>query len=667
MEVIVAKHLGFCFGVEEAMKKTEKALENYPDKKILTYGPLIHNAQVIERLKNKGVKSIDSIEDADENSIVIIRSHGVSKKFYEEATRKNIELIDATCIFVNKIQKIVEEAYKNDENIVIIGDKKHPEVIGLNGWCDNTAIIIENEDDAKEIQLEKITIVVQTTSTKEVLDKIVNVFKDNNIKINLNDTICSATKSRQLSCEEVSKKVDAMIIIGGANSSNSAKLYQISQKYCNNSYFIETICDLPLKKMQKYNKIGVAAGASTPEWIIEEVITIMSELSFQDDALEYIEAETMTPENDMESLMAEIEKSLRIPTRGEIVKGSIILVNEREVVVNLGCKKDGIIPKNEITMETGQNLKEMFDVGAEIQAQVIKSDDGEGNLLLSKRKVDAFEHWNEISDMYDNNAVIDVSVVNKVKGGVIASYKDVTGFIPISQLANRFVDNVDEFIGKILPVKITQLNKRRNKIVFSHRTFLDEERKLKIASLWGNINENDIIEGKIMRFTNYGAFIDVGGIDGLLHISEISWGKITHPSDVLKIGESVKVKILSIDKDNEKVSLGLKQISVEPWKAIDDKFKVDDIIDGKVVQIKDYGVFVEIEPGMDGLVHISEMSYKHVASPSTEVQLGQIVKSKILDIDKENKRISLSIKAASEKPAELVEKEAAEKIEEAAE
>jgi len=393
----------------------------------------------------------------------------------------------------------------------------------------------------------------------------------------------------------------------------------------------------------------------------------MSELGFQGDALEYIEAETMTPENDMESLMAEIEKSLRIPTRGEIVKGSIIQVSEREVVVNLGCKKDGIIPRSEITMETGQNLKEMFDVGAEIQAQVIKSDDGEGNLLLSKRKVDAFEHWNEISDMYDNNSVIDVSVINKVKGGVIASYKDVTGFIPISQLANRFVDNVDEFMGKTLPVKITQLNKRRNKIVFSHRTFLDEERKLKIASLWGNINENDIIEGKIMRFTNYGAFIDVGGIDGLLHISEISWGKITHPSDVLKIGESVKVKILSIDKDSEKVSLGLKQISVEPWKAIDDKFKVGDIIDGKVVQIKDYGVFVEIEPGMDGLVHISEMSYKHVASPNTEVELGQVVKTKILDIDKENKRISLSIKEASEKPAELVEKEAAEKIEEAAE
>ncbi len=558
MEVIVAEHLGFCFGVDDAMKKTTDALDENINKNIYTYGPLIHNKQAILKLEEKGIKAIDSLNDIETGDILIVRSHGVPADFYETAKAKGAILVDATCKYVRHIQLLAKEAFERGEQVVIIGDEKHPEVIGINGWCNNQAIIIKNLEDAKKLDVKNIFIVVQTTLNKEVLDEIVQVFESNNINYNLRDTICSATKLRQTSCASVAKKVEAMIVIGGKNSSNSAKLYQISQKYCKNSYFIETFSDLPLKKMQKYNKIGIAAGASTPEWIIEEVITIMSELNFQGDAEMMSEAETMTPENDMESLMAEIEKSLRIPTRGEIVKGSVILVSDREVVINLGCKKDGIIPRNEITSDSDKKLVEMFEVGEEVQAQVVKTDDGEGNLLLSKRKVDAFQHWTEITELYEANTVIDVAVMNKVKGGVIASYKDVTGFIPISQLANRFVDNVDEYIGKTLPVKITQLNQKRNKIVFSHRTFLDEERKAKIETLWSNISEGDTIEGKIMRFTNYGAFIDVGGIDGLLHISEISWGKISHPSDVLKIGESVKVKILGIDKDNEKVSLGCK-------------------------------------------------------------------------------------------------------------
>lgn len=663
MEIEVAKHSGFCFGVKEAMKKAEKTIENCREKskKIYTYGPLIHNTQVNQELKNKGVVCVNSINDVEKGSTIIVRSHGVPKSFYEEAKKKELEVIDATCVFVRKVQQKAQECYGKGKQVVIIGNKNHPEVIGINGWCNESAIIIENECDAEKITGDNICVVAQTTITESLWEQIEKVLDRNLSHVEYYNTICSATEERQKSCLEVSKRVDAMIVIGGKHSSNSQKLYAIAKKNCKKSCFIETKHDLPLNDFKKCNKIGVAAGASTPERIIKEVITIMSELSFEGETENMTDS---TPQNQMEELMEEIEKSLRIPGRGEIIKGTIIQVRDNEVIVNLGCKKDGIIPKDEITTDSSVDLNKLFNIGDDIEAQVLKTDDGEGNLLLSKRRLDAYGNWNEIVEIQKENSAIEVKVKNKVKGGVIAVYKELTGFIPISQLSNKFVENMDEYVGQVLKVKIVQLDKKKNKIIFSHRTYLDEERAKKIEQVWNSIAEGDSIEGKVMRFTNYGAFVDIGGIDGLLHISEISWGKINHPSDALEIGQKIKVKVLSIDNKNEKVSLGLKQTTPEPWAEVDKKFNLGDIIEGKVVQIKDYGVFVEIEPGMDGLVHISEMSYNHVANPATEVELNQIVKAKILDIDKENKRISLSIKETLEKPEEEVVEEANTEAEE---
>lgn len=653
LEIIVAENSGFCFGVKEAIKKTYETINDNENKgiHIYTYGPLIHNDQVISELHKQGVICIDSLEQAEAGSIVIVRSHGVPKAFYEEAENKHIQVVDATCKYVRKVQDTARKCFEDGNHVIIIGDKSHPEVIGINGWCENSAQIIEKEKEAKGILADKICIVAQTTITKALWDSIMEALQKEHHNIQTYNTICSATEARQKSCEETAKIVDAMIVIGGKHSSNTQKLYSIANKFCKNSYFIETKEDLPLNDFKKYNKIGIAAGASTPEWIIKEVITIMSEQSFHGETDNKKEVETAS-ENQMYDLMDEIEKSLRIPGRGEIVKGSIIQVRDNEIVVNLGCKKDGIIPRDEITSDATTNLNTLFNVGEEIEAQVIKTDDGEGNLLLSKKKLDVNEHWNDIAQAYKDKSVIEVKVKNKVKGGVIASFKEITGFIPISQLADKFIENVDEFIGKVLPVKITQLDKKKNKIVFSHRTYLDEEKTKRIEKVWNSISEGNMVEGKVMRFTDYGAFVDIGGIDGLLHISEISWGKINHPSDILKIGQKINVQILSIDKENEKISLGLKQTTSEPWADVDSKYKVGDIIEGKVVQIKEYGVFVEITPGMDGLVHISEIAHKHVTSPASEVKINEIVKAKILDIDKDNKRISLSIKETIEKPVQ---------------
>jgi ribosomal protein S1 len=415
-----------------------------------------------------------------------------------------------------------------------------------------------------------------------------------------------------------------------------------------------------LKEIEICNRIGVAAGALTSERIIKEVIATMSE--------QFTETRE---ENLMHGLMEEIEKSLRLPRNGEIVTGEIIQVSDREIVVNLGYKKDGIIPRDEFTLEGDQELTELFKEGDEIQAKVLKTDDGDGNILLSKKRLEVNEHWEEITDAYENKSSVNAKVVKEVKGGVIAVFKEVSGFIPLSQLSDKFVEKADEFVGKTLPVKVTRVDQKRNKAVFSHKAILNEEKQKKIQEIWESIKVGDSVEGTVMRFTDYGAFVDIGGIDGLLHISEISWGKLKHPQEALKIGEKINVKILSMNAEKGKISLGLKQKTPEPWSVIDENYQEGQVINGKVVQIKDYGAFVELEPGLDGLVHISEIAYKRVTNIADEISVGQEVSVKILDIDKERKRISLSIKAtldpneAEEESAddEAPEVEAAETVE----
>ena len=454
------------------------------------------------------------------------------------------------------------------------------------------------------------------------------------------NTICSATKNRQDSCIELAKKSDIMVIIGSKNSSNTQKLYNVSKKHCIKTYFVENIEDLPLKQIEKCNKIGITAGASTPERIIEEVISIMCEIT----------KET----NLMNDYMDEIEKSLRLPRGGEIVNGKVHQVTENEVIVNLGCKKDGIIPKEEVSLEEGQKLSDV------VQAKVIKTDDGDGGILLSKKKLEVNEHWNEIINAFENKELVTVKITRAVNGGVIGAYKEVTGFIPLSQLSDKYVEDPAEFIGQEMEVKITRVDQRRGKIVFSRRAVLNEEKEKKLAEIWANIHVDDIVEGKVMRFTDYGAFVDIGGIDGLLHISEISWGKLRHPQEVLQIGDTVKVKVLSMNEEKGKISLGLKQTMPEPWSVIDEKYEVGQVVTGKVVQIKEYGAFVELEPGLDGLVHISEIAHKRVNDINEELTIGQEVSAKILDIDKDKKRISLSIKATTAPEAEADDAEETE-------
>lgn len=656
--IFTAENSGFCFGVRQAIEKTEAEIrkknermsetENAPEPgRIFTWGPLIHNRFVTDSLAKAGALIIDSLEQVGRDDVVVVRSHGETKRFFAEAEKRGCRIVDATCPFVKKIQSLVEEAYRSGKQIVIVGDKNHPEVKGINGWCENSALILNSAAEAKEYADKEAPffIVAQTTIKKELFDEVIEQFVAAKAVAEVNNTICSATALRQKSCAELAENCDLMLIIGGSESSNTRKLFEISKKTCKKTFFIEKIEDLPLHQIAKCNKIGIAAGASTPECVIKEVIATMSEKR----------------EMSMEELLAteeyDLDGAMRLPRLNEVVNGTVHQVTENGIIVDMGCKKDGIIPKEEVTLEGDQKLSDLFKAGDEIQAKVVKTDDGEGVITLSRKKLEVNAHWTEIEQAKENDEIITVKVVRQVNGGVIAAYKEVSGFIPLSHLSDKFVESAEEFIGQELTVKVTRVDSKRGRVAFSHKVILAEEKRKQIEAVWNSLNVGDVVDGTVMRFTDYGAFVDLGGIDGLLHISEISWGKLKHPQEVLQIGDQVKVKILSMNEEKGKISLGLKQTTPEPWSVIDEKYQLGQLVSGKVVQIKEYGAFVELEPGLDGLVHISEVAHKRVNDIAEELTVGQIVDAKILEIDTERKRISLSIKQTIEAPAEEADDE----------
>ena len=637
-EILLAENSGFCFGVKQAMEKTEKEIEkkqrNETAGALYTWGPLIHNQTVTDTLRAQGVRIAENLDEVTAEDTLIVRSHGEARAFFEEADRRGIHVVDATCPFVKKIHDLVEEAYGKGYRIIILGDAQHPEVRGINGWCENSALVVPTAEAAREIKEDKLFVVCQTTIRRELLDEVSAVLRSEGKQAEIHNTICGATTLRQNSCMKLAKICDCFIVIGGKNSSNTQKLAEIAKKTCKKVYFVEKIEDLPLHKIAKYNKIGVAAGASTPECVIKEVIATMSE---------------NITEMNMMDLMDDIEKSLRLPRIGETVNGKVHQVTDKEIIVNMGCKKDGVIPKEEVTLEGDQKLTDLFKEGDEIQAKVIKTDDGDGVILLSKKKLEVNEHWNEIVEALENKSIINVKVVKQVNGGVIAAYKEVSGFIPLSQLSDKYVENAEEFIGQELPVRVTRVDQKRGRAVFSHKIILTEEKEQRMKEVWDKLQVGDIVEGTVMRFTDYGAFVDLGGIDGLLHISEMSWGRVENPKKVFTVGETVKVMIKDIK--GEKIALTMKFPEENPWLTAAEDFAVGNVVTGKVARMTDFGAFVELAPGVDALLHVSQISREHVAKPSDVLTIGQEIQAKVVDFNGEDKKISLSMKAL-EAPAE---------------
>lgn len=635
-DIVIAKESGFCFGVKRAVNEAIEAKKLY-NKKIYTLGPLIHNNDVVNFLKYKDILPVelDDISILKKDDIIIIRSHGVSPQTLKKLEEKQLEIIDLTCPFVTNIQKKVKAYYDSGYSIIIVGDNNHPEVTGINGWCNNSAII--SRDGSELINLPgKVCIVSQTTEKQETWEKILNIVIKKCREIAAFNTICSATESRQKCAEELSKKVDLMIVVGGKNSSNTTKLYEICKNTCKNTIHIENSGEMPdnIIKSKNIKNIGITAGASTPDWIIEEVIDKMNE-------------EKNLEMNEQLAYMEENNTQISV---GKVIQGEIISINEKEAIFNIGYKVEGILPLEEATRQNDVKLTELYKIGDVIRVKIISRKNEEGYVVLSTVELDREKSHDELKNAFENKATIKVSVKEAVKGGLIASFKGIRVFIPASHIALSHIDDLNQFVGKDFEVNIIEYNegKRNSRIVGSRRDILKAEKDLKEAKTWENIKVGDIVNGEVKRLADFGAFVDIDGVDGLLHVSQISWGRINKPSDALKVGEKIQVSVIEADKEAKKLSLSIKNLTENPWNNVEIKYPVGNIVLGKVARFASFGVFVELEPGVDGLAHISQISHKRVEKASDVLTIGQQIKAKILDVNKEEKKIGLSIKEANE-------------------
>ncbi|MGG7177661.1 bifunctional 4-hydroxy-3-methylbut-2-enyl diphosphate reductase/30S ribosomal protein S1 [Clostridium paraputrificum] len=630
--VKLAENAGFCFGVQRAVEEALKIQKQY-NKKIYTLGPLIHNNDVVKHLEENNIYAInlENIDELKSDDVIVIRSHGVSKDVTEMLERKGLVVLNATCPFVTNIQKKVEKFSKEGYNIVILGDEKHPEVIGINGWCDNNAIITNDGTLPDELP-QKVCAVSQTTEKEENWKNTINNLSLRSKEVLAYNTICSATEVRQKSAAELSQEVDAMIVVGGKNSSNTTKLYQIAKGNCENTIHIENASELPEEYINnnKYKRIGITAGASTPDWIIREVINIMQgELNQNDEQLQ---------------LMNEMDKRFVI---GDEVEGEILSKRGDEIIISLvGYKSDGVIPFKELTsIGEPAEMADTLNVGDVIKSRVIKLKNNDGYVVLSRLEYERKEALTDLEAFYNEGKIFEVTIAEVKEVGLVAYYKGVRIFIPASQIDVKFVNNKEEYKGKTIEVKLIEFSlARHSKIVASRRVILEKDLAEKEEKAWDTFHLGDIVKAEVKRFTTFGAFAEINGVDGLIHLSQISWNHVKKAEDVLKKGDIIDVKIIELDRDAKKLSLSIKQLTPEPWANAKEKYPEGSVVLGKVVRLNDFGAFVELEPGLDGLVHISKISHDRVEHPSQVLSVGEEIKAIILSVDEDKKRISLSMK-----------------------
>lgn len=632
---MIAEHAGFCFGVEKALKITDKLIKE--KRKAYTLGPIIHNPQEVSRLAKLGITPI-SFEELEEQETLIIRTHGVGRPFIEHAKSLGLNVIDATCPIVKKVHEIAAKLSQEGNLVIIIGDPCHPEVEGIKSSCNGDVRIIENKEEAKKFFTNQPTaVVVQTTQTEENVKQIMRILEEKlNIK-SFHDTRCNATRNRQNAAIDVAQKVDVMLVIGGRNSANTNKLAKVCQNVGAKVFHIESASELKREWFNKTDRVGITAGASTPDWIIKEVITKMGEIN-KDLNNEEVE-KTEEGEISYEDTFKDIKEDT-------IVKGTVVKVDDNEVLVNIGYKSDGIININELSNLNFESPSDVVKVGDEIDVYVIELEDENGNVILSKKKADKINVWNRLRTAFENEEEIEGTVTNVVKGGVLADIGGIKGFIPASHLDVRYVPDLGVFKGKKIKLNVIELDKQRNRIVLSRKQVLEKDLEKLRKKTWATIEEGQVIKGIVRRLTDFGAFVDIGGVDGLIHISDLAWQRIEHPSNVVSVDEEVEVKVLNVDRERERISLGLKQLKPNPWDTVEERYEVGSIIEGKVVKLVDFGAFVEVEPGIEGLVHISQISNKHIPTPDDVLSVGETVKIKIMDINSNDRRMSLSIKEA---------------------
>ncbi|MBR3974126.1 MAG: bifunctional 4-hydroxy-3-methylbut-2-enyl diphosphate reductase/30S ribosomal protein S1 [Oscillospiraceae bacterium] len=642
MSVTVAKSAGFCFGVSRAVELVEKCAAE--GKRVVTLGPIIHNRHVVDKFRSIGVGVVDTPEEAPADSTVIIRSHGVARSVVQRLEKQGVEIVDATCPFVKRIHGIVSRAEEEGRLPIIIGTRSHPEVEGIAGWCGKCLIFESPEEFENWIKLEKpapdmpICMVSQTTSTEFLWKMCGEIAKKQFTNLKIFDTICRATEIRQNEAAELSKISQAMVVVGDPKSSNTGRLAMICREHCERVFLIDNAADLEKSDFCGVADVGITAGASTPAWIIKEVNKTMSEI---------INVEAV-----QEDFATLLEQSIKTLNTGDKVMGTVTGIGNTEVQVDLGTKHAGYIPYDEVSADPSVKPEDILHVGDEIEVFVVRVNDQEGTVQLSKKKLDGLKIWDDMAAYAEEKTTVEGTITEENKGGLVATVKGIRVFIPASQSGIAKGGDMAGMVGKTVQLKVTEVNRARRRVIGSIRAVASEARKAAQEKIWAEIENGKKYHGTVKSLTSYGAFVDIGGVDGMVHVSELSWNHIKTPSEVVKVGDEIDVYVISFDPEKKKISLGYKTAEMNPWNQFMTNYNVGDVVDAKVVKLMTFGAFAEILPGVDGLIHISQIADRRIGKPEDVLSEGQDVKVKITDVDAENKRISLSIRALLEETAD---------------
>ena len=636
MQIILAKTAGFCFGVDRAVEMVNESVRR--GNKTATLGPIIHNRHVVERFLEQGVRELDSPEQAEPGETVIIRAHGVPEQVQQALCARGVPVLDATCPFVKKIHTIVKNETQKGRKIIIFGSPAHPEVEAIASFCREPVIVQSPEElenwlrEAPERRNLPISMVSQTTSSQKMWKSCAEIAKKVCTNCEIFDTICRATEMRQEEAAILSQKCDAMVVVGDARSSNTGRLAMICEQYCKKVSLVDQADDLEMSLFSGANTVGITAGASTPSWIIKEVNNKMSE---------ELKVETAQEENFAELL----EQSLKTLNNGDKVTGTVMAVGSTEVEVDLGTKHTAYIPLEDFSSDPNVKPEEAVKVGDQIEAIVVHVNDGEGVVRLSKKRLEAGKAWEEIEAAAENKDIVEGVVTEENKGGIVVNVKGIRVFVPASQSGVAKGGDLGELLKKNVQLRITEVNRARRRVVGSIRSVASEQRKAAQEKIWSEIEVGKQYHGTVKSLTSYGAFVDIGGVDGMVHVSELSWNRIKNPAEVVKVGDEIDVYVIALDPEKKKISLGYKTEATNPWTIFNNEYKVGDVVTVKIVKLMTFGAFAEIIPGVDGLIHISQIADRRIGKPEDVLSEGQEVDAKIIDIDQEHKRISLSIRA----------------------
>ena len=635
--VTVAQSAGFCFGVRRAVDLAEREAAKHQT--LYSYGEIIHNTHETRRLEKLGVRTAECTADIPDGAAVLIRAHGVTRAVYEELEAKGCTVYDATCPFVAKIHRIVEAESKAGRRIIILGSKNHPEVLGIAGWCQNAAVYESSEqllqalDELGLPPETPVSVVGQTTLNRASWNISVKILKKRYTNCKIFDTICKATDERQKEARSLAGRSNCMVVIGDKKSSNTKRLYEISASLCPRVLYIEDAAELRKSDIEALRglTVGITAGASTPARIIKEVSNNM------------MSAETKIEMN--EDFAAMLEESFKTLNNGEKVTGTVIAVSPTDVQVDLGVKHTAYIPVSELSDDPAYKVEDHVKPGDEIEAVVVRVNDMEGTVTLSKKRVDQLKGWESIEAAKEEHTAVEGTIIEENRGGVVAIAFGVRVFIPASQTGVPKEESMAQLLKTKQTFYITEINRQRKRVVGSIRQVTQEVRKAAAEKVWETIEVGSEYEGTVKSLTSYGAFVDIGGVDGMIHISELSWGRIKHPSEVVSIGDHVNVYVIALDKENKKISLGYKRQEDNPWNIFTTNFQVGDTATVKILKFMPFGAFAEIVPGVDGLIHISQISDHRIAKAEEALTVGQEVEAKIIDINDEKKKVSLSIRA----------------------